>query len=136
MAGGAGEGAGPRSVPRAGRALAAAVRDLARPGHERPGARLRAGGSAHGVPDRDRAAPESHPGEVPVDPIHRSWEDRLMSAEEIDRYLSEIDEPKRTTLSRLRASILEVIPEAEEGLAYGMPAFRVGGKVVAGFAAF
>lgn len=59
-----------------------------------------------------------------------------MSAEEIDRYLSGIDEPKRTTLSRLRASILEVIPEAEEGLSYGMPAFRVGGKVVAGFAAF
>ena len=59
-----------------------------------------------------------------------------MSAEEIDRYLSEIEEPKRATLQRLRQSILKVIPEAEQGVSYGMPAFRVKGKVVAGFAAF
>ena len=31
---------------------------------------------------------------------------------------------------------MEVIPEAEEGLSYGLPAFRLQGKVVAGFAAF
>jgi uncharacterized protein YdhG (YjbR/CyaY superfamily) len=59
-----------------------------------------------------------------------------MSAEEIDRYLSKIEEPKRATLQRLRQSILKVIPEAEQGISYGMPAFRVKGKVVAGFAAF
>lgn len=59
-----------------------------------------------------------------------------MSAEEIDRYLSGIEEPKRTTLAKLRQSILRVIPEAEQGISYGMPAFRVNGKVVAGFAAF
>ena len=29
-----------------------------------------------------------------------------------------------------------VVPEAEEGISYGMPAFRMHGKVVAGFAAF
>ena len=59
-----------------------------------------------------------------------------MSAEEVDRYLSEIEEPKRATLQRLRQSILKVIPDAEQGISYGMPAFRVRGKVVAGFAAF
>lgn len=59
-----------------------------------------------------------------------------MSGEEIDRYLSGIEEPKRTTLERLRQSILKVVPDAEEGISYGMPAFRVRGKVVAGFAAF
>ena len=59
-----------------------------------------------------------------------------MSAEEIDHYLSGIEEPKRTTLRQLRESILKVIPDAQEGISYGMPAFRVGGKVVAGFAAF
>ena len=32
--------------------------------------------------------------------------------------------------------ILETVPEAEEGLSYRVPAFRVEGKVVAGFAAF
>ncbi|MGO9557670.1 MAG: iron chaperone [Acidimicrobiales bacterium] len=59
-----------------------------------------------------------------------------MSAEEIDRYLSEVEEPKLATLQKLRESILKVIPDAEEGISYGMPAFRVRGKVIAGFAAF
>jgi uncharacterized protein YdhG (YjbR/CyaY superfamily) len=59
-----------------------------------------------------------------------------MSAAEIDEYLDGVDEPERATLQRLRQSILAVIPDAEQCLSYGMPAFRVGGKVVAGFAAF
>ena len=59
-----------------------------------------------------------------------------MSAEDVDRYLAEIEEPKRTTLQGLRESILQVIPDAEQCISYGMPAFRVKGKVVAGFAAF
>jgi len=59
-----------------------------------------------------------------------------MSAQEVDHYLSEIEEPKRTTLQKVRRSILAVVPDAEEGISYGMPAFRVNGKVVAGFAAF
>lgn len=59
-----------------------------------------------------------------------------MSAEEIDRYLEEIEEPKRATLQSLRQSILRAVPEAEQGISYGMPAFRVRGKVIAGFAAF
>lgn len=59
-----------------------------------------------------------------------------MSAEEIDRYLSGIEEPKRGTLAKLRQTILKIIPDAEQGISYGMPAFRVNGKVVAGFAAF
>jgi len=59
-----------------------------------------------------------------------------MSRAEIDAYLASIDEPKRSTLDCLRTSILEVIPDAEEGISYGVPAFRVQGKVVAGFAAF
>ncbi len=59
-----------------------------------------------------------------------------MSAEEIDRYLAGIEEPKRSTLEQLRQSILRVIPEADECISYGMPAFRLNGRVVAGFAAF
>ncbi len=59
-----------------------------------------------------------------------------MGADEVDAYLAEIEEPKRSTLEALRVSIRAVVPEAEEGISYGMPAFRVGGKVVAGFAAF
>jgi uncharacterized protein YdhG (YjbR/CyaY superfamily) len=36
----------------------------------------------------------------------------------------------------LRRTILEIVPEAEEVISYRVPAFRVGGKTVAGFAAF
>ena len=59
-----------------------------------------------------------------------------MAEHEIDDYLAAIDETKRATLEKLRATILAVLPEAEQGLAYGAPAFKVGGKTVAGFAAF
>jgi uncharacterized protein YdhG (YjbR/CyaY superfamily) len=59
-----------------------------------------------------------------------------MSAAEIDEYLQALSEPKRGTLEQLRRRILEVLPESEQCISYGMPAFRVDGKVVAGFAAF
>ena len=59
-----------------------------------------------------------------------------MSRQEIDDYLATLDEPKRTTLSALRETILSIIPEAEQCISYGMPAFRMHGKVIAGFAAF
>lgn len=59
-----------------------------------------------------------------------------MSPREIDRYLSGLDEPKRSTLEAVRKSILDVIPEAEQCISYGMPAFKIEGKTVAGFAAF
>jgi uncharacterized protein YdhG (YjbR/CyaY superfamily) len=59
-----------------------------------------------------------------------------VSAEEIDRYLDALEEPKRTTLARLRQTILDILPEASQGISYGVPAFKVGGKTIAGFAAF
>ena len=59
-----------------------------------------------------------------------------MAAPDIDSYLAAIEEPKRSTLEALRRSILAVAPEAEECISYDMPAFKVRGKVVAGFAAF
>jgi uncharacterized protein YdhG (YjbR/CyaY superfamily) len=59
-----------------------------------------------------------------------------VSAEEIDEYLQGVDEPKRSTLEALRRTILELVPQAEQGLSYRVPAFRVDGKVIAGFAAF
>ena|ERR1700740_1127761 len=59
-----------------------------------------------------------------------------MSAEEVDEYLLGLDEPKRSTLEALRRVIVEVVPEAEQVISYGVPAFRVRGEIVAGFAAF
>lgn len=59
-----------------------------------------------------------------------------MAVEEIDEYLRGIEEPKRGTLEALRRTILEVIPDAEQMISYKVPAFRVRGSIVAGFAAF
>ena len=59
-----------------------------------------------------------------------------MTADEVDAYLAGLEEPKRSTLEALRRSIRAVVPDAQECISYGMPAFRVDGKVVAGFAAF
>jgi uncharacterized protein YdhG (YjbR/CyaY superfamily) len=59
-----------------------------------------------------------------------------VATDEVDRYLEALEEPKRGTLEALRTSILEIVPEAEQAISYGMPAFKVEGKTVAGFAAF
>jgi uncharacterized protein YdhG (YjbR/CyaY superfamily) len=59
-----------------------------------------------------------------------------MAPTEIDHYLAGLDEPRRTTLEALRRSIMEAVPGAEQCISYGMPAFKVQGKTVAGFAAF
>jgi uncharacterized protein YdhG (YjbR/CyaY superfamily) len=59
-----------------------------------------------------------------------------MSAAEVDEYLSRLDQPARSTLSRLRRDILTVVPQAEQCISYGLPGFKVAGKTIAGFAAF
>jgi uncharacterized protein YdhG (YjbR/CyaY superfamily) len=59
-----------------------------------------------------------------------------VTKKEVDDYLAALDQPKRRTLDALRTSILDVVPDAEQCISYNHPAFRVQGKVVAGFAAF
>jgi uncharacterized protein YdhG (YjbR/CyaY superfamily) len=59
-----------------------------------------------------------------------------MSAADVDEYLRGLEEPKRSTLEALRRTILEIIPDAEQVISYRVPAFRVDGVTVAGFAAF
>jgi uncharacterized protein YdhG (YjbR/CyaY superfamily) len=59
-----------------------------------------------------------------------------VSAQEIDKCLDGLEEPKRTTLARLRQTILGLLPEADQRISYGVPAFKVGGKTIVGFAAF
>jgi len=55
---------------------------------------------------------------------------------EIDEYLNGVGEPARSTLQVLRERIVEVVPDVEQGISYGVPAFRLHGKTIAGFAAF
>jgi uncharacterized protein YdhG (YjbR/CyaY superfamily) len=71
-------------------------------------------------------------GESFVDATHEVH----VSASEIDVYLGKVPVLQRETLGLLRSRILEIVPEAEEGISYRVPAFRVEGAVVAGFASF
>jgi uncharacterized protein YdhG (YjbR/CyaY superfamily) len=59
-----------------------------------------------------------------------------VSAEDVDEYLRGVEERKRATLAALRRTILEIVPDAEQLISYRVPAFRVGGAAIAGFAAF
>ena len=53
----------------------------------------------------------------------------------IDEYLAGVRDDQRAALQEMREAILQAAPHATECLSYAMPAFRVNGKVVAGFAA-
>ena len=59
-----------------------------------------------------------------------------MPKNEIDTYLDALAEPKRATLAQLRDTIAAIVPDAEQGISYGVPAFKLRGKTIAGFAAF
>jgi uncharacterized protein YdhG (YjbR/CyaY superfamily) len=53
-----------------------------------------------------------------------------------DAYIAAAPEPFRPSLERLRALLARALPEAEEVVAYDMPGFRIGGSIVASYAAF
>lgn len=55
---------------------------------------------------------------------------------DVDAHLAKLPEPQRSTLTALRATLRTVLPDAEECLKYGMPAFVVNGRAVAGYDGF
>lgn len=69
-------------------------------------------------------------------PAPRRPDRAKVSAKAVDEYLRGVEEPGRSTLQTLRNVILEILPEAEQVISYRVPAFRVRGQTVAGFAAF
>lgn len=56
-------------------------------------------------------------------------------AKSIDEYLTALDDERRAPLDALRRTIRSIVPRAEECISYGLPAFRLDGTVLAGFAA-
>jgi len=52
----------------------------------------------------------------------------------IDEYLAQVSEPARTTFQAVRASIHGLVPDLEECISYGIPAFRSRQGIVAGLA--
>jgi uncharacterized protein YdhG (YjbR/CyaY superfamily) len=71
-----------------------------------------------------------------LDPLGADLENAAVSKKEIDQYLGTLDEPKRATLGQLRDTIVAIVPNADQCISYGVPAFRLQGKTIAGFAAF
>ncbi len=53
----------------------------------------------------------------------------------IDAYLAALAPPQRAALERVRRTIAAAAPGAQEGWSYGLPAFLLDGKPIAGFAA-
>jgi uncharacterized protein YdhG (YjbR/CyaY superfamily) len=53
----------------------------------------------------------------------------------VKKHYATAPSPHRETMLEMRDRILEIIPQAEEVVSYGMPAFKVEGTVVAGLLA-
>jgi uncharacterized protein YdhG (YjbR/CyaY superfamily) len=53
----------------------------------------------------------------------------------IDEYLAPLSAEQRAALEQLRRAISSAAPKAEECISYGIPAFRLGGKMLVAFGA-
>ena len=53
----------------------------------------------------------------------------------IDEYLASVSPENRAALQKVRRAVHAAAPGAEECISYGMPAFRLNGKLIAGFKA-
>jgi uncharacterized protein YdhG (YjbR/CyaY superfamily) len=54
----------------------------------------------------------------------------------IGSHLAALPQPQRDTLTVLRQSLRDLLPDAEECISYNMPCFKVDGVAVAGFDGF
>ena len=54
---------------------------------------------------------------------------------EMDDYLAGVPEPDRAALERIRRVVKELVPQAEEGKSYGMPALKYNKRPLVGFVA-
>ncbi len=61
---------------------------------------------------------------------------KILNMSVIDDYLEEINILQRTELERIRRIVIQRVPDAEEVISYGMPAFKYNGKYLIGFAVF
>jgi uncharacterized protein YdhG (YjbR/CyaY superfamily) len=53
----------------------------------------------------------------------------------IDEFLSTLTADKRATLEHLRRTITSIVPNATECISYGIPGFRLGGRLLVWFGA-
>jgi uncharacterized protein YdhG (YjbR/CyaY superfamily) len=68
-------------------------------------------------------------------PVKKGAPSKRARGSTVDDYLSGVSGVRRVALERLRKTIRSIVPKADECISYGMPAFRLDGRVVAGFSA-
>ena len=54
----------------------------------------------------------------------------------VDEYLDSLEEPKKSTLEKMRRMLLAIEPNLTETIGWGAPIFKLNGKNVAGLCAF
>lgn len=54
----------------------------------------------------------------------------------VDEYLAHVPDEQRVALEHLRKQIKAAAPDAQETIAYSMPAFRIGGHFLVSYAAY
>ena len=60
----------------------------------------------------------------------------MTKAASVQEYLASIPGPARSVLESLRSTIRAVAPDAQEGIAYDMPALRLKGTFLVSYAAY
>lgn len=60
----------------------------------------------------------------------------LTSEEKVDAYIEDFSGEVKSRLIKLRKLIKEKVPQAEEGISYGMPAYKLNGKPLVYFAGY
>ncbi len=51
----------------------------------------------------------------------------------VDKYLKNLPEPQKTTLIKLRKTIMKIEPKAKEVISYNMPAYKIDEGIICGF---
>ena len=54
----------------------------------------------------------------------------------VEAHLAALSQPQRDTLTSLRLTLRDLLPDAEECISYNMPCFKVDGVAVAGYDGF
>lgn len=58
------------------------------------------------------------------------------SASEVEKYLAKVPSEPRATLEKLRKTIKAAAPKAVEVISYGIPTFKLNGRMLVSYAAF
>ena len=61
---------------------------------------------------------------------------KLTGAEDVADYLSQVPEPQREALEKLRRTIKSIVPDAVEVISYQIPTFKLNGRMLVSYAAF